>query len=313
MFEKLKSKLSSITKSGKKSVEESPEEAFVDGWGSKIKEKKLDDILWELKLSLLEADVALPITEEIQEDVKKNLLGKKVDRAYEIEEVIEESLKTAVKSALEVDDVHFDERVKRSEKPFSIMFVGVNGTGKTTTIAKICHKLMNQGYSCVLAAADTFRAGALEQIQKHGNRLGVKVIKHSKGSDPAAVAYDAVEHAQARGKDIVLIDTAGRMQTNINLMDEMKKIKRVAEPDMVIFVGDALTGSDAVEQAKKFNEAVGIDGVVLSKIDADAKGGGALSIGHAVNKPILFVGTGEGYDDLEEFDPHWMTERLFED
>ncbi len=313
MFEKLKKKLSNITKSGKKSVEESPQEAFVDGWGSKIKEKKLDEILWELKLSLLEADVALSITEEIQEEVKENLLGRKIDRSYEIGEVIEESLKKAVRSALEVDDVDFDERLEKATKPFSIMFVGVNGTGKTTTIAKIAHRLIKNGYSCVLAAADTFRAGALEQIQKHGDRLGVKVIKHSKGSDPAAVAYDAIEHAEARNKDFILIDTAGRMQTNVNLMDEMKKIKRVAEPDMVIFVGDALTGSDAVDQAKKFDEAVGIDGVVLSKIDADAKGGGALSIGHSVNKPILFVGTGEGYDDLEEFDPRWMTERLFEE
>ncbi len=313
MFEKLKSKLSNITKSSKKSVEDSPEEAFVDGWGSKIKEKKLDEILWDLKISLIEADVALPIAEEIQDDVKDNLLGKKIDRSYEIEDVIETSLKKAVQSALDVESIDFDKRVKKTEKPFSIMFVGVNGTGKTTTIAKISHRLMKNGYSCVLAAADTFRAGALEQIQKHGERLGVKVIMHSKGSDPAAVAYDAIEHASARGKDIVLIDTAGRMQTNVNLMDEMKKIKRVAEPDMVIFVGDALTGSDAVDQAQKFDEAVGIDGVILSKIDADAKGGGALSIGHAVNKPILFVGTGEGYDDLEEFDPRWMTQRLFEE
>ncbi len=311
MFEKLKEKISNLTKSRKKEVEESPDEAFVEGWGSKIKESKLEDILWDLKVVLLEADVAFPVVEEIQEEVHDNLVGRKISRKYELDDVIEKALRNAVKKALKVDEIDFNNKVEKADKPFSIMFVGVNGTGKTTTIAKVAHRLINNGYSCVLAASDTFRAGAVEQIQKHGDRLGVKVIKHSKGSDPAAVSYDAVEHAQARGKDVVLIDTAGRMQTNVNLMDEMKKIKRVAQPDMVIFVGDALTGNDAVEQAQKFDEAIGIDGVVLSKIDADAKGGGALSIGHAVGKPVLFVGTGEGYDDLEEFKPGWMTERLF--
>ncbi len=311
MFEKLKEKLSGLKSSGKKEVKESPDEAFVDGWGSKIKESKLDDILWELKRSLLEADVAYPVAEEICEDVKDDLLGRKISRDYDLEQVIEASLKKAVRSALKVEDIDFDEVIERSEKPFSIMFVGVNGTGKTTTIAKVAQRLMDQDYTCVLAAADTFRAGALEQLQRHGNKLGVKVIKHSKGSDPAAVAYDAVEHAEARGKDFILIDTAGRMQTDKNLMGEMEKIKRVVDPDMIIFVGDALAGNDAVEQAKKFDESVGIDGVILSKIDADAKGGGALSIGHAVGKPMLFVGTGEGYEDLQEFDAEWMTDRLF--
>ncbi|MEF8873455.1 MAG: signal recognition particle-docking protein FtsY [Candidatus Thermoplasmatota archaeon] len=311
MFEKLKDKLSGLTKSSKKEVEESPEEAFVDGWGSKIKESKIEDILWDLKVSLLEADVALPVVEEIQEAVKEDLLGKKISRKYEMKEVVEASLKRAVRSALKVEAIDFDKEVEEAEKPFSIMFIGVNGTGKTTTIAKIAKRMQEQGYSCVLAASDTFRAGALEQIQEHGDKLGVKVIKHSKGSDPAAVAYDALEHAEARGKDIVLIDTAGRMQTNQNLMNEMEKIKRVAEPDMIIFVGDALAGNDAVEQAKEFEKSVGIDGVILTKIDADAKGGAALSIGHAVGKPMLFVGTGEEYDDLVEFNAEWMTRRLF--
>ncbi len=312
MFDKLKNKLSGLTKSSKEEIEEEPEEAFVDGWGSKIKESKIEDILWDLKISLLEADVALSVVEEIQEQVKEDLIGKKISRDYELEDVVEASLKNAVKTALKTEEVDFDERVEEAEKPFSIMFVGVNGTGKTTTIAKIAQKLQDQGYSCVLAASDTFRAGALEQIQEHGNNLGIKVIKHSKGSDPAAVAYDALEHAEARGKDIVLIDTAGRMQTNKNLMNEMEKIKRVAEPDMIIFVGDALAGSDAVEQAKEFENSVAIDGVVLTKIDADAKGGAALSIGHAVGRPMLFVGIGEDYEDLVEFDEEWMINRLFD-
>lgn len=311
MFEQLKEKIANIAKSRKKEIEGSPEEVFTEGWGSKIKDSKLDDILWDLKVALLEGDVALPIAEEIVENVRKNLVGKKIERGYDIEDVIESSLREAVKSALEVDGVDFDEFVEKAEKPVKIMFVGVNGTGKTTTIAKIAHRLQKKGYKCVLAAADTFRAGALEQLQKHGDRLGVKVIKHSKGSDPAAVGYDAVEHARARHKDVVLIDTAGRMQTNKNLMDEMEKIKRVVEPDMIVFVGDALAGNDAVDQAEKFDESVGIDVAVLTKIDADAKGGSALSIGHAVGKPIIFVGTGESYEKLEEFDPRWMTERLF--
>ncbi|MFW6048410.1 MAG: signal recognition particle receptor subunit alpha, partial [Candidatus Natronoplasma sp.] len=211
MFEKLKEKISNLTKSTKKEVEESAEEAFVDGWGSKIKEDKLEDILWDLKVSLLEADVALPVVDEIQEEVKDYLLGKKVNRKYDLEHVIEASLKNAVNKALDVEEIDFDERIEKSEKPFVIMFVGVNGTGKTTTIAKITHRLLNSGYSCVMAAADTFRAGAQEQLQKHADRLGVKMIKHRKGSDPAAVGYDAVEHAEARGKDVVMIDTAGRM------------------------------------------------------------------------------------------------------
>ncbi|MFW5946532.1 MAG: signal recognition particle-docking protein FtsY [Candidatus Natronoplasma sp.] len=312
MFEKLKDKLSGLTKSSKEEIEEELEEAFVDGWGSKIKESKIEDILWDLKVSLLEADVALPVVDEIQEEVKEDLIGRKIGRKYELEEVVEASLRNAVKTALKTEEIDFDKKVKKGEKPFSIMFVGVNGTGKTTTIAKIAQRLQDQGYSCVLAASDTFRAGALEQLQEHGNNLGLKVIKHSKGSDPAAVAYDALEHAEAREKDLVLIDTAGRMQTNKNLMNEMEKIKRVAEPDMIIFVGDALAGSDAVEQAKEFEKSVGIDGVVLTKIDADAKGGAALSIGHAVGKPMLFVGTGESYEDLVEFDEEWMINRLFE-
>lgn len=311
MFEKLKEKIAGITRSGKKEIEGDVEGAFVDGWGSKIKENKLEPILWELKVALLEADVALPVVEEIEEEVRDNLVDKRIGRGYSIEKVIETALKNAVKSALEVETIDLYEYVDSSEKPVSIMFVGVNGTGKTTTIAKIAHNLMKRKHSCVIAASDTFRAGALEQLQIHANRLGVKLIKHEKGSDPAAVGYDAVEHARARRKDVVLIDTAGRMQTNRNLMDEMTKIKRVVEPDLIIFVGDSLAGNDAVDQAQKFDEAVGIHGVILTKIDADAKGGSALSIGHAVGKPILFVGTGEGYDDLVPFDAEWMTERLF--
>jgi fused signal recognition particle receptor len=192
------------------------------------------------------------------------------------------------------------------------MFVGVNGTGKTLSIAKIAYLLQQHGKSCVMAAGDTFRAGAIEQLTIHADKLGVKIVKHGPGSDPAAVAYDAIEHAKAKHKDVVLLDTAGRMQTNSNLMDEMAKIKRVAKPDMIIFVGDALSGNDAVEQAKRFNEVVGIDGVILTKVDADAKGGSSLSIAYTIGKPLLFIGVGQGYDDQIPFNPEWMVQHIFE-
>jgi len=162
-----------------------------------------------------------------------------------------------------------------------------------------------------MAAGDTFRAGAIEQLTIHANNLGVKIVKHGPGSDPAAVAYDAIEHAKAKHKDVVLLDTAGRMQTNSNLMDEMAKIKRVAKPDLIIFVGDALSGNDAVEQAKRFNEVVGIDGVILTKVDTDAKGGSSLSIAYTIGKPLLFIGIGQGYDDQIPFDADWMVKNLF--
>jgi fused signal recognition particle receptor len=191
------------------------------------------------------------------------------------------------------------------------MFVGINGTGKTTTIAKIGHMLMKQGYSIVIAAGDTFRAGAIQQLEKHADKLGVKLIKHEAGSDPASVAYDAIEHARARKRDVVLVDTAGRMQTDTGLMEEMSKIERVAGPSLVIYVGDALAGNDAVNEAMAFNRAVGVDAVVLTKVDADAKGGAALSIRYATGAPVIFVGTGQEYKDLEAFSPGWMVERIF--
>ena len=203
-----------------------------------------------------------------------------------------------------------DESRKNGE-PLKLMFVGINGTGKTTTIAKIATYFIEKGYEPVIAASDTFRAGAIEQITHHADKIGIKIIKHQKGADPAAVAYDAVAHAKAKGKDMVLIDTAGRMQTNINLMDEMKKIKRVVSPELIIYVGDALTGNDAVEQARKFDEAVGVDGIILTKADADARGGAALSIGYIIQKPILFLGVGQAYEDIMEFKPEWMVDQIF--
>ncbi|WP_455392569.1 signal recognition particle-docking protein FtsY [[Eubacterium] cellulosolvens] len=283
------------------------------GWFAKaIPENKLENIMWELEVALLESDVALPVVEEIKSLLKDELLGRKVKRGANLDSVIESALKNAVLNVMTTKIIHFDDFINTHEKPVKLMFVGVNGTGKTSAIAKIAFRLKKQKRSSVIAASDTFRAGAIEQLEKHANKLGIKLIKDKAGSDPAAIAYDAIEHAKARHKDIVLIDTAGRMQTNKNLMDEMRKIKRVADPDMIIFVGDALSGNDVVDQALEFEKVVGIDAAVLTKLDADAKGGGALSIAHAVGKPILFVSVGQRYGDLVPFNPEWMVNRLFE-
>lgn len=312
MFRGLKEKLFSVSAETKeKPVEEISE--IVDESGRRIRESVLDELLHELELGLLQADVALPVAEELTKIVKRELLGKRVDRSFKIHEAVRLALRVAVKDVLAQQKLSLSELIKSKPPPFVIMFVGINGGGKTTAIAKLAHRMQKHGLSCVLAAGDTFRAGAIEQLTMHAERLGCKIIKHQEGSDPAAVAYDAIEHAKARKKDVVLIDTAGRMQTNTNLMDEMKKIKRVAKPNLVFFVGDALAGSDAVEQAKRFDEAVGIDGVILTKLDADAKGGAALSIAKTIGKPIAYVSFGQDYDAFRRFDPDWMVARLFED
>ena len=288
-------------------------EELVGDSGRKISEKDLDELLWELELGLLEADVALPVIEEIKASVRANLLGKRVDRQFTVEAAIKLALQNAIEGVLKQSEFDFDDYIAKHEKPVIVMLVGINGTGKTTAIAKITNRLQKNGLSVVLAAGDTFRAGAIEQISIHGERLGAKVIKHQSGGDPAAVAYDAIDHAKARQRDVVLVDTAGRMQTNSNLMDEMKKIKRVAKPHLTIFVGDSLAGNDAIEQAVTFNKEIGIDAVILTKIDADAKGGAALSIAHAVKKPIAFLSTGQAYEEIIKFDSKWMVDRLFSD
>ncbi|UTB34020.1 MAG: signal recognition particle-docking protein FtsY [Methanobacterium sp. ERen5] len=278
-----------------------------------ISEKDIDDILFELEMSLLEGDVAMEVAETIITSVKTDLVGQKIRRRSDVAEFTREALKKAISEILDIqgkDLTSLLEEAKKSGEPLKIMFVGINGTGKTTTIAKISTYFINKGYTPVIAASDTFRAGAIEQLTHHADNLDVKIIKHKKGADPAAVAFDAVAHARAKGKELVLVDTAGRMQTNINLMDEMKKIKRVIKPDVIIYVGDALTGNDSVEQAKKFNEAVTVDGIILTKADADAKGGAALSIGYVIQKPILFLGVGQSYSDIIEFKPEWMVEQI---
>ena len=275
-----------------------------------IDDAKLDELLWDLEMGLLESDVAYNVIDSIKQDIKQEIQHGSFRRS-DLSNFVETVLKNAISHVLTSSDFDFDEFIGKNKKPIVIMFVGVNGTGKTLSIAKIAKHLQKKGKTCVMAAGDTFRAGAIEQLTIHAENLGVKIIKHGPGSDPAAVAYDAIEHAKAKHKDVVLLDTAGRMQTNTNLMDEMAKIKRVAKPDLIIFVGDALSGNDAVEQAKRFNEVVGIDGVILTKVDTDAKGGSSLSIAYTIGKPLLFIGVGQEYDDQIPFDPEWMVKNIF--
>ncbi|MFX1565774.1 MAG: signal recognition particle-docking protein FtsY [Promethearchaeota archaeon] len=291
----------------------------VDGFVQKvthksISEKNLEDAYSSLQMALLENDVAYEATERINDRLKEALEGEQIGRLQSKKGFIREALYQAILEALTpeepVDVFALLEQRKKAGEPLTIMFLGVNGTGKTTTIAKMTYMFQQKGYSVVLACGDTFRAGSAEQLQTHANRLKVRVITRPYGSDSASVGYDAINHARARGINVVLIDTAGRMQTDKNLMAELQKIHRVAEPDLVIFVGDALAGNDAIEQAKTFNEKVGIDAAILTKVDADTKGGAALSIAIATGKPIIFVGVGQEYPDLKVFDPEWFAQKI---
>ena len=290
MFEKLKQSLRSFK--GKITTKE-------------LNEKRLDKALWELKIALIGNDVAVTVAEMIAEDLKNKLIGTRIGRLDDIKKFVEEALREVIHEVLRItEDNRIDiiKLVKQKKDPFVIVFVGFNGVGKTHTIAKFAKLLQKKDCSIVMAASDTFRAGSIEQLEKHAQKLGVRIIKHDYGSDAAAVAYDAANYARARNIKTVLVDTAGRVQTNKNLMDEMKKIVKVSDADLVIFIGDALAGNDAVSQAKEFNEAVKIDASILTKVDADVKGGAALSIVYITKKPIIYVGTGLGYNDLRRFD-----------
>jgi len=276
--------------------------------------ENLDSILWEFKLSLIGNDVAVEVADHICGEIGKRLTGMRISRLADRRRLVRDALREVLLEILDlperIDLMETVERKRRLKEPCVIVFVGINGTGKTTTIAKIAHMLLGRDYSVVLACSDTFRAGSIEQLAEHARRLGVPMIKHQYGADAAAVAYDAVQYARARGVNVVLIDTAGRMQTDRNLLLEMEKIIRVADPDLVIFVGDSLAGNDAVSQAEEFSRSVRVDGSILTKMDADAKGGAAISVTYITKKPILYLGTGQGYDDLEPFDPETMVDRI---
>jgi fused signal recognition particle receptor len=279
-----------------------------------LKSEDLNSILWDFKLALIENDVAMLVADHITEEIKKRLLGQRVNRFEDRKDLIRNTLKTVLLEILnsggKTDLIALIEKKKSQKKPFVSVFVGINGTGKTTTIAKIANYLLEKKYSVVLAGSDTFRAGSIEQLGIHAKNLGIHLIKHQYGGDAAAVAFDAVDYANSRKINVVLIDTAGRMQTNKNLLMELEKIIRIVTPDHVIFVGDALAGNDVTAQAEEFSNAVRIDGSVLTKIDADAKGGAALSITYITKKPILFLGTGQLYQDLILFNPENMIHQI---
>ena len=273
----------------------------------------LDEILEELEEDILSADIGHTSVLELINLLRIQLIGIRINKKIGLEEIIERIVKNALLSLLEVGYWDFDKTIQNflsKETPVIIMMVGVNGTGKTTTTAKITHRLTNLGYSVVLAAADTFRAGAIDQLSLHAEKLGVRCIQSQRGGDAAAVSRDAIESAKAKGEDIVIIDTAGRMQNKTNLMNELQKIHRVTEPHLVLFVADALAGNDAVMQAKEFQKILTFDGAVLSKLDTDARGGAALSIAHATGRPIVLAGIGQEYQDLELFNPKWLLDSI---
>jgi len=281
---------------------------------TELKVEQLHPILEDFKLNLIENDVAVPVADHICGEMEKRLEGFQVKRLEDRKEIVKRNLQEILLGILTANEkINLLENVEKKRKvnePYSILFVGINGTGKTTSIAKVAKLLIKKGYSVVLACSDTYRAGSIEQLEEHAKRLGVRMIKHKYGADPAAVAYDAISHAKARGINAVLIDTAGRIQTDRNLMNELAKIKKVVEPDLTILTVDALTGNDAVMQAEEFHRSVGIEGTILTKVDADVKGGAALSVTYVTRKPIVFIGTGQKYEDLQDFDPEQFTQMI---
>jgi fused signal recognition particle receptor len=299
MFENLRNAFSSAAKSlGEK----------------ELKEKDIEDVLFQLEISLLESDVATEVIDSIKSDLKEKLIGTKVNRK-EIEQFVKQSLISSISSLFDsvgkIDILSKIASKKNSPEPYIILFVGINGTGKTTTLAKIAHMLQKSKFSLVVAAADTFRAGAIEQLKEHTDRLKLKLVAQNYGSDPAAVARDAVLYAKSHKIDCVLVDTAGRMQTSKNLMDQIEKITKVVNPDFKIFVGDSLAGNDTVNQAKEFHEHTKFDAAILTKSDADARGGAALSIVKVTSTPVIYLGIGQEYDDLKPFDKELFLETVF--
>lgn len=282
-----------------------------------LNEKNLADAVWQLQLVLVQNDVALEVAEHICELTQSKILGSRTGRLDNLRKLFRTAIYESVIEVLTpehpLDLLEYVKMKKAKGETTVIMLVGVNGTGKTTTLAKLGSLYKKNGFTVVIAASDTYRAGSIEQLEKHAERLGIRTIKQDYGSDAAAIAYDAIAHARARRIDIVLIDTAGRMQTAKNLIEEMKKIARVAEPDLKIFVGDALAGNDALSQAKSFHDAIEIDGAILTKVDADPSGGAALSIAFVTGRPVVYVGIGQEYEDLRKFNPEWFAQRLIAD
>ncbi len=281
---------------------------------SDLKGKDLDKVLDEFQLELVQSDVAVSVAEYVAVELRNKLddvrFARFSDPRARVRAILAEVLMSLLDKAGHLDIFEFVDKKRASGEPAIIAFVGINGTGKTTSIAKLAHILQKKDRSVIIAASDTYRSGAVEQLEEHARRIGVRTIKHQYGADPAAVAFDAVSYARAHGVNVVLIDTAGRMGTNTNLLEEMKKIIRVTKPDLTILVVDALTGNDAVEQGRVFAQAVKIDGIILAKLDADVKGGSAVSLSYVMGKPVVLVGTGQKYDDLEPFRAEFIVKNM---
>ena len=281
---------------------------------TELKGKDLDNVLDEFQLSLIENDVAVSaadfISNELREKLKDIQFARFTDPRTRVKVILQEVLLSLLQRAGQLDIFALIDKKKSAGEPAVLVFIGINGTGKTTSIAKLAYVLQKKGRTVILAASDTYRSGSIEQLEEHARRIGVRVIKHQYVADPAAVAFDAVNYAKAHRINAVLIDTAGRMQNNKNLLEEMRKIVRVTSPDLTILVVDALTGNDAVEQGKVFSEAVKIDGIILAKLDADVKGGSAISLSYIMGKPVAMVGTGQKYDDLEPFQAESIVKNL---
>ena len=277
-----------------------------------IAESEVAPMLGELEMALLESDVSYDTTQFLVADLKRRLVGKRVPK-NSLGDAVNGEVRAALLDLFPIPKSTFEESIRKKKaagEPLIVLFLGPNGMGKTTTVAKIARWLGEHNYSCVLAAGDSFRAAAIEQLEHHGNELGVTVVKHKYGADPTAVAFDAVAHAKAKHLDVVLVDTAGRQETNVNLVKEMEKMSRVLKPDLRVFVGEAVAGHALVEQLKKFKETAGVDALVLTKLDCDAKGGSAFSAAFEAKLPILFVGVGQEYADLREFDAAWLVNNV---
>lgn len=275
----------------------------------RLEEKDLREFLEEFELALLESDVEHDTAKEIVAETGRELAGKEIPRGEDVSAFLKRELRVVLQRIMQTAQIDLLSEMK-GKKPFIILFLGPNGAGKTTSMAKLTHMLQGKGRSVIWAAADTFRAASIEQLEKHASALNVRVVRHQYGSDPAAVAFDAIRAAEAGRADVVMIDSAGRQETNRNLMEELKKIVRVAKPDLKIYVGEAFTGQALLQQAGEFDGNLGIDGFILTKIDCDAKGGTAISLLYKLKKPILFVGVGQGYGDLEEFEPEFILRRV---
>ncbi len=277
----------------------------------KLSKDKVEEITDELEFSLIQADVHPDVAAEVCTKIKERMSDREFARG-DLENEIKEILKEVFEKEAFGENKEFDlvEKVRAGKKPYKILFVGPNGAGKTTTIAKVARMLMDAGFTVVISASDTFRAAAIEQTEEHGRRLGVRVIRQNYGADAAAVAFDAIKHAEANKIDAVLIDSAGRQDTNFNLLKELQKINRIAAPDARIFIGESIAGNSLYQQVGKFKEMIGLDGVILTKADCDAKGGTAISILRETGVPIIYLGMGQAYTDLKKFDPKYIIDNL---